>query len=71
MRKSEDVSKPFPATEELKKACKKPYSRGLSTLKNCLDGDLVSFPLFRFLVSDLKTHKIAFCIHVSATFLLL
>ena len=58
MRKSEDVSKPFPVREELK-----PYSQGLRTLKDCLE-----VTLFRFPFSDLKTHKIAFCIHVSAIF---
>jgi len=65
------VSKRLSVTEELKKACKKPYCRRLSTLKNCLDGDLVSFPSFRFLLRELKTHKIAFCIRVSAIVLLL
>ena len=71
MQKSEDVSKGLSVTEELKKACKKPYCRRLSTLKNCLDGDLVSFPSFRFLLRELKTHKIAFCIRVSAIVFLL
>ena len=30
--------------------------------------DLVSFPSFRFLFRELKTHKIAFCACVSAIF---
>ena len=68
MQKSEDVSKGLSVTEELKKGCKKPYCRRLSTLKSCSDGDLVSFPSFRFLLRELKTHKIAFCIRVSAIF---
>ena len=71
MQKSKDVSKGLSVKEELKKACKKPYCRRLSTLKSCSDGDLVSFPSFRFLLRELKTHKIAFCIRVSAIFLLL
>ena len=37
-------------------------------LKNCLDGDLVSFPSFRFPFRELKTHKIAFCTRVCAIF---
>ena len=59
--------------------CQIPLSRGgfkplkavLSTfkyLKNCLDDDLVSFPSFRFLFRELKTHKIAFCTSVPAIF---
>ena len=49
------------------KSLQKAVLSAFKYLKNCLDGDFVSFPSFRFL-RELKTHKIAFCIRVSAIF---
>ena len=49
------------------KSLQKAVLSAFKYLKNCLDGDFVSFPSFRFL-RELKTHKIAFCIRVPAIF---